>query len=142
MTEEPLTVAQATARLGISERTLRRVLRDPEHQAKLQAVTRQVNGRLRDTIMIPPELYRCLKERFLSANQPANQQAAGGILPVDMIRLYERLIEEQNARITELQQALEYEREQSRLHAAAALKAQALLAEATSDKPRKPFWKR
>ncbi|MBV8875695.1 MAG: hypothetical protein JO014_23560 [Metakosakonia sp.] len=154
MADELLTVAQACARLGVSERTLRRVLREPEQQAKLQATNRQVGGRNRQVAMIGPELLAVLQRRFLDGkqraepagvaggSQQAEQEAATGMTPVRLALLYEQrlsdkdaLIEEQRARIVDLQAALEHEREQSK-------RAQTLLALGGPVERPEPFWRR
>lgn len=154
MADELLTVAEACGRLGVSERTLRRVLRAPELQAELQAVNRRIRGRDRQVMMVTPALLHRLGEQLSDANTPpkapeltggdeeAGQQATAGITPVRLALLYEQrladkdaLIEEQRARIADLQAALEHEREQSK-------RAQALLALTATEEQRIPFWLR
>ena len=142
MTDQLLTIAQAAARLGLSERTLRRTLREPEHQAKLQAITRQIGGRVRQVSMIDGDHLRCLQRQYASGKLLAMQQAATGVSPAALLQAYERLVEEQAERIADLHRALEYELEQSRRHAAAAAEARGLLESALQQSRREPFWRR
>lgn len=154
MSGELLTVAQACEALGVSERTLRRVLREPEQQAKLQASSRQVGGRIRQVSMIGPDLLAVLRGRFLDGSrvaepgavaggsQQAEQEAAAGITPVRLALLYEQrlldkdaLIEQQRARIADLQAALGHEREHSK-------RAQMLSATSGPVDRSEPFWRR
>lgn len=113
MPEELLTIAHTAAQLGISERTLRRALREPELQAKLTAVSRHIGGRVRRVSLVNPQLLADLQGKYFSSHQAAQLQASAGNLSEDTVKVYERLIDEQAQRITDLQAALDHERRQS-----------------------------
>ena len=126
-----ITVAEGARQLGVSERTLRRVLREPELQAQLRSTNRQVRGRERAVIMIPPQLMTALQERFPAA-QPkppitipleanVGQQTGVTFTTGSLVSVYQRLvsektmlIEQQRDRICDLQRALEHERSRSK----------------------------
>ena len=151
-----LTVKQACDVLGVSERRLRRVLRDPAIQARIGAQYRQGTGRYRQVVSIGPDLLADLKARFALSSEPPEppETGAGTIgaetgtdrgaigadrgmvsLSPESVAVYsdrllaerERVITEQAARIADLQAALAHEREQSRIHASAAARANMLL---------------
>ena len=151
-----LTVKQACDVLGVSERRLRRVLHDPAIQARIETQYRQGTGRYRQVVSIGPDLLDDLKARFSSSSEPPKllETGTGGIgtdtsrdrgeiqadtstvsMAPELIAFYsdrllnerERVIAEQAARIADLQTALEHEREQSRIHASAAARANMLL---------------
>ena len=151
-----LTVKQACDVLGVSERRLRRVLRDPAIQARIGAQYRQGTGRYRQVVSIGPDLLADLKARFALSTEPpeppetgsgtigadtgtdrgAIQADTGAVsMPSELVAAYsdrllaerERIIAEQAARIADLQAALVHEREQSRIHASAAARANMLL---------------
>jgi len=151
-----LTVKQACDVLGVSERRLRRVLRDPAIQARIGAQYRQGTGRYRQVVSIGPDLLADLKARFALSTEPpeppetgsgtigadtgtdrgAIQADTGAVsMPSELVAAYsdrllaerERIIAEQAARIADLQAALAHEREQSRIHASAAARANMLL---------------
>lgn len=136
MQEHLITVAEAARQLGVSERTLRRVLREPEHQAQLRVISRQVRGRLREVAMIPPSLLTALQGRFCADHSADNapetvvkapQEAYVGkqtgitFTAGTLVLVYQRLlaqkdsvIRQQAERIADLQRAIDHEREQSR----------------------------
>ncbi len=162
----PLTIAQAASQLHVSERTLRRALRGPDLQARLQATTRQVAGRTRQVSLIDAELLALLSQRFYSkdnpkratgrpagkarGNQQAKQQAQQTATLPDRAAeppevpavAYQRIIAEQAARIADLQAALDSERENARRHAEAAARAQILLGTTNATPPRPSLWQR
>ncbi len=158
----PLTIAQAAKQLHVSERTLRRALRGPDLQARLQATTRQVAGRTRQVSLIDAELLALLSQRFYSKHHPkraagtadgtagGNQQAQQTATPPDRaaeppelpVVAYQRIIAEQAARIADLQAALDSERENARRHAEAAARAQILLGTTNATPPRPSLWQR
>ena len=113
MSDEPQTIAQTAARLGISERTLRRALRAPELQAKLVAISRHIGGRERHVSLVNALLYEELRMRYFSTGQQAKEQAAASNLSEGTVQGYERLIEEQAQRIRDLLEALAHERQQT-----------------------------
>jgi len=165
-----LTVKQACDVLGVSERRLRRVLRDPAIQARIGAQYRQGTGRYRQVVSIGPDLLADLKARFaLSTELPEPPETGSGTIgadtgtdrgaiqadtgavsmPSELVAAYsdrllaerERIIVEQAARIADLQAALAHEREQSRIHASAAARANMLLSVSSGlDTDSRPAW--
>ena len=131
-----ITIAEAARRLNVSERTLRRALGRPEYTGRTLAKYQQTRTGTRETCLLPADVVSDLAAHFLSWETPAdtgNEYAAqhpkntgnagteesenAGARPASMalvVTTYERLITEQQARIVDLQTALEHEREQSR----------------------------
>jgi len=68
---EALTIAQAAARLGVSERTLYRLLKAPETAARTLTGERQTATGRRQTTLLPPELVNDLAARFEGERTPA-----------------------------------------------------------------------
>lgn len=117
MSGELLTVAEACKVLGVSERTLRRVLKQPGIQARLQAENRQGRGKYRYVLSIPPDVLADLRVLFLDGKQ-ASQQAkqitgmppantgisAASIASIYELRLTDKevLLAEKDKRIAEL----------------------------------------
>jgi Tfp pilus assembly protein FimV len=141
MTTDPLlSIAEASRVLGISERTLRRVLRDPEIAARTLAKDRQTRTGRRRAILLSPELIAELSGR-MCANENGGTNTSK--MPADVAAVYEHLLAEREARIADLTAALEYEREQARLQAEALARAQTMLAAAAyrvEDRSR-PLWR-
>lgn len=125
---ELLTIAQTAAQLGVSERTLRRALREPALQAKLTATSRHIGGRVRLVSLVNAQLLAELRRKYFIEQQAAHQQASAGSLADEMVKIYERLIDEQAQRIADLQSAVEHERRQSQRLTEALSAAQARLA--------------
>lgn len=126
MTDRPLTVAQASQHLGISERTLRRLLRDPKMAAKTQAEHRHTRTGQRRAVLLSPELLIEIAE-FLGRTCSENIGKNAGRTQAEFSAYYERLLDEKDARIAQLVSALEHERAQSHRHADAHARAQDLL---------------
>ena len=79
-----MTVKQACDVLGVSERRLRRVLRDPAIQARIGAQYRQGTGRYRQVVSIGPDLLADLKARFaLSTEPPEPPETGSGTIGAD-----------------------------------------------------------
>jgi hypothetical protein len=127
MQEFLTTIAEGSRQLGVSERTLRRVLREPDMQAQLRSTNRQVRGREREVKMIPPQLLTNLRTRFSSEHphkptrQPTEafigQQTGITFTGASLVTVYQRLVTEKyvvveqlQERISDLQRAVEYER--------------------------------
>ncbi len=115
---EGITVSQACQRLGVSERTLRRLIRTPEMQEGLLAVNRRIGGRNRQVLLLSPALMMALQAHFAEnsdSNETADeatgsQPAAASTMP---LLSYERLLAEKDARLAELATALAQEKEQN-----------------------------
>jgi hypothetical protein len=124
--ETELTVSEAAARLACSERTLRRLLARPEYAGRTVTEQRQTKTGTREARLLPADLLRDLGAELARWEQtPADtgrrndgsQAANTGTTSADAGRLlvaYERLLQEQQARIGDLTAALEHEREQSK----------------------------
>ncbi len=147
------TVAEAAARLGVTEQKLRRLLARPEHAGRTVSRTHRTQTGTRRAAMLPEgfigELAALLeRERNRPGNTPPNtpgtetehsehsgeasgeraEHSAGvftGEAPGPLVRA---LIGQYEARISELTAALEHEREQSRTWREAHHRAQTLLA--------------
>jgi len=143
MTDTLLSVAQACRVLGVSERTLRRILREPEMAAKIQAKDRQTRTGLRRSSLLSPELLNEISQRLSLAETSLNDDGDNtGRRQADIVQMYENLLAEKDRRIGDLTAALNHERAQSRRHAEALTRAQELLAQADrpAQQPRE-FWK-
>lgn len=129
-----LTVAEAAKVLGVSERTLRRALKEPDIEARTLAVDRQTEKGCRRTTVLPPDLVADLDGRFhpeptagdtpaeTPAHSPADRPAdspagspantgAAAVQPVYDMRLvavYDALIREKDARIQDLAARVEF----------------------------------
>ncbi len=66
--DELLTVAEASARLGVSVRTVRRLLSMAEYGGRTQAVERHTSKGVRVTTMLPPDLLADLHAKMLLTN--------------------------------------------------------------------------
>lgn len=136
MQEHLITVAEAARQIGVSERTLRRILHEPEQQAKLRVISRQIRGRVREVAMVPPALLAEMMSRF-AADHSNDEPATTTIRPAQeayvgkqtgitftagtLVLVYQRLvmekdsvIQQQAERIADLQRAIDHERDQSR----------------------------
>lgn len=136
MADGLLTVAEACQVLGVSERTLRRVLKGPGIEARLQAEHRRGRGKYRQVLLIPPDVLADLKTGFLGEKQssaqaklntgtlPANTGiSAASIAGIYELRLADKdvLLAEKDKRIAELTARAEFAEQ-------TAARAQALLA--------------
>ena len=131
MTETLLTVAQACKVLGISERTLRRILREPEMAARIQAKDRQTRTGLRRSSLLTPELVSEIAIRANALNSQAfDINEYTGKRPAQLVQMYETLLAEKDQRIADLTAALNHERAQSRRHSEALAQAQEFLGQA------------
>lgn len=142
MSDELLTITETAQRLHVSERTLRRALREPELQAKLVAIMRRIGGRDRIVHLVDTSLMGILEAKYSVFWQQADQHALTGTLPDEVARVYQELLEERAARIADLLAALEHERQQSRRHAestALALGRLADLQTGTRTPPKRPW---
>lgn len=126
MANSALTVAQASQHLGISERSLRRLLRDPKIAAKTQAEHRQTRTGQRRVVLLSSDLLLEIADS-LRQSFSENTSKNTGRTQAEVMGDYERLLAEKDARIAELIAALEHERTQSRCHADAHKCAQELL---------------
>jgi hypothetical protein len=147
-----ITIAEATRRLNVSERTLRRVLARPEYTGRTVTQHRQTKTGTRDTCLLPADVLSDLAAHFASWETPADtgtentaqtvanagntgtdsRENTGTTQATADVRLvvatYERLITEQQARIADLTTALEHERITGRTLADALAREQALRA--------------
>lgn len=127
-----LTVPEAAERLGVSIRTLRRILKRPEYESEVRQVQRQTKTGTRASASIPLALLPLLSQHFekwenegngsipnaaqtganrgtATENDGTNEGAS-----VALVRLTnERLLAEKDSRIAELTAALEHERGQN-----------------------------
>lgn len=134
MTPEPadLTVAEAAAALGVTERRLRRLLALPENAARTVTRTRRTVTGTRRVTVLPVALVAELRAGFERETTPepaqeergangyansdtnAAERGASPFTPAMVAATYERLIEAKDAQIRALEQALEAEREARR----------------------------
>lgn len=144
MTETLLSVAQACKVLGVSERTLRRILREPEMAARIQAKDRQTRTGLRRSSLLDDELISAISKRLEVAEEELdNIGNYTGRRQAELMQMYESLLSEKDQRISDLTAALNHERAQSRRHAEALAQAQELLAQADRQEQKpQPFWRR
>ena len=127
--EEWVSVAEAARRLGVSERSLRRVLARPENAAGTRQETAETRTGRRRGVRVLAALLPELKTHFEKWENAAgtrriehggteNNAAASAFETRRehgaVLMAQERVIEEQKARIHDLQAALEHEREQTR----------------------------
>ena len=73
--DEMLTVAEAAARLGVSVRTVRRLLSVAEYRGRTRAVERHTAKGVRVTTMLPPDLLADLRAKLQLIN---GRQARAG----------------------------------------------------------------
>lgn len=74
---EWLTVAEASQALGVSIRTVRRLLSEAEYGGRTQAVQRQTSKGTRLTTVLPPELVAQMRSRVHLGNPPKAEAASG-----------------------------------------------------------------
>lgn len=74
-TEERLTVAEAAGKLGVSVRTIRRLLSVAKYGGRTQAVERHTSKGIRVTTMVPPDLLTDLRANLHLVN---GEQAGEG----------------------------------------------------------------
>ena len=138
--EQPLTIAQACRVLGVSERTLRRILRQPEMQAQMLAEHRRTATGLRRSSLLPPHLIQLIKYDVLQSQKHTQYTVANtGTLSESSTLAYERLLAEQAARIADLQASLLLERERVAQLTAALKEAQRTLPTAQSHRKQEPL---
>lgn len=148
MADRLLTVAEACQVLGVSERTLRRVLKGPGIEARLQAEYRQGRGKYRQVLLIPPDVIADLRSLFLDGKHSSAQAklntgtlpANTGISAASVAGIYElrladkdTLLAEKDKRIAELTARAEFAEQ-------TATRAQVLLALSGPVQQPKPFW--
>ena len=122
-------MSQACKLLGVSERTLRRVLAEPEQAARLVAQTRQVGGRVREVRLLPVALIDDLRARFAGGGAAGDHQAdAVSLAPSQIALLYEQRLADKDALIRRLELDLEFAHQQARAANETASRAQTLLA--------------
>jgi len=76
--DELLTVAQAAARLGVSVRTVRRLLSVAEYGGRTQAVERHTSKGIRVTTMLPPDLLAEMRARLHLTDGGQVEAGSGG----------------------------------------------------------------
>lgn len=150
MADELLTVAEACQILRVSERTLRRALKGPGIEARLQVEHRQGRGKYRQVLIIPSDVITDLKALFLDRKQSSAQAKLNtGILPANTgisaasiagiyeLRLADKdtLLAEKDKRIAELTARAEFAEQ-------IAARAQALLALTGSPESPGSLWRR
>jgi hypothetical protein len=125
-TDEWISVAEAAQRLGVTERTLRRLLCREEYAAQTRQETRQTRTGTRQTTLFPAALLPRLAQHFEKWENAAKHGAKNGAgirrnalntagpNTALVMQTYERLLAEKEARLGELQAALDHEREQSK----------------------------
>jgi hypothetical protein len=154
--DEWVTIAEAAQRLDVPERTLRRILTEPEYAAHTRQEARQTKTGTRQTTLLPSTLLTALATRFEKWEKPAEDGAknAAGMRtdaiakPVNtannvaiVVHAYERLIDE-------LKEALDHERQTTRNLSDALLREQTLRAlppappvePAPEPEIRRPWW--
>lgn len=150
MADGLLTVAEACQVLGLSERTLRRVLKQPGMQARLQAENRQGRGKYRQVLLIPPDVLSDLKTLFLDGKLASDRakmntgviSANTGISSASIAAIYEQrladkdtLLAEKDKRIVELVARVDFAEQ-------TAARAQVLLSLSAHLEQPEPFWRR
>jgi len=122
--EKPIMIADAANLLGIGERRMRRIVARPEFKDRTEPGTRKTRTGIRPVNLVTPDLYADILA-FITLEDAQSDNADGGadiptkppkpaprtrtdtVLP---ITAYELLLAEKDARIQELQAALESER--------------------------------
>ena len=141
MSDELLTVAEVAGRLGVTVPRLRRWLGRPENAHLSFQVERQTRTGTRTAVVVPVSV---LPQIEIEQKREQEQERPDSFsLPSSEIALYvDALLREKDARIVELTTALEHEREQSRIHAEVATRAQTLLALSGPVQQPEPFWRK
>lgn len=129
MGDELLTVAEAGKALSVSIPRLRRLLARPEFASYSQRIDRQTRTGTRTATVIPISVLAHLRTEIEKQNEREQERErpnsfSSGSSEVSVY--VQALLREKDARIAELTSALEHERQQSRFHAEAAARAQAL----------------
>lgn len=75
--EDGLTIAEAAARLGVSERALRRLITRAEFAASVRQVSRQTRRGVRLTAVIPPSILSGLKDALTGEPRVKDEPPAG-----------------------------------------------------------------
>jgi hypothetical protein len=129
--EEFLTVAEAAASIDFTIPRLRRLLARPDYARHCKTIDRQTRTGTRTAMMVPVSLLSQIANMSHAQTKQEQKQEREHIDPglpaQELIAAYERIIAEKDARIKDLTDALEHERERSRRHADAYARAQALL---------------
>ena len=142
-------MAEACQALGVSERTVRRILKEPGIAARLQAEYRQGRGKYRQVTLVPSDVLADIKTLFLDGMQSSKQAklntgtipANTGISIASIAAIYElRLVDkdilltEKDKRIAELTARAEFAEQ-------TAARTQALLVLVGPVRHPKPFWR-
>jgi hypothetical protein len=134
--EEYLTVAEAAERIGFTIPRLRRLIARPPYVQHCRTVSRETRTGTRAAVVIPVSMLAEMASGRHERPQQEREREQGhieeGRSDPDLAAAYERIIAEKDARIKDLTEALEHERERSRRHAEAHARLQALLAMTSS----------
>jgi hypothetical protein len=130
--EEYLTVAEAAERFGFTIPRLRRIVSRPPYAERCKTLERETRTGIRTALMLPVSLMGEMGRGPavpIERKQERERNGRENVSTVtEPIAVYERIIAEKDARIKDLSDALEHERERSRRAAEAHARLQALLA--------------
>ena len=141
MSDELLTVVEAARRLAVTVPRLRRWLGRPENSHFSFSMERQTRTGTRTAVVVPVSV---LPQIEIGQKREREQERAESFSfsGREIAPYVDALLREKDARIAELTTALEHEREQSRVHAETATRAQMLLALTGPIQQRESFWRR